>query len=121
MKTGEARIVFSTAPDQRRARQLARGLLERRLAACINIVPGLESHYWWEGKIERGPEVLMVIKTSKQQLKELERALTEEHPYETPEFLAIAVESGSERYLKWLLDSVGSGTGRRAKTRAVSL
>ena len=104
------RIALVTAPDVTVARELARGVLENRLAACVNLVPGVESHYWWEGKLCREGEVLMVLKTTKARLAALEEFVLAEHPYDTPEFLVLKIESGSQKYLEWIGASVeGAG------------
>ena len=103
-------IVFVTAPNLAVARKLASGILENRLAACVNLVPGLESHYRWEGKLCQETEVLMVLKTTGDQLVALEAWVQAEHPYDTPEFVALKIEAGSARYLDWISESVGSGS-----------
>ena len=103
-------IVFVTAPDLAVARKLASGILENRLAACVNLVPSLESHYRWEGKLCQETEVLMVLKTTGDQLVTLEAWVLAEHPYETPELVALKIEVGSARYLNWISESVGSGS-----------
>jgi periplasmic divalent cation tolerance protein len=91
-----------TAPDLKVARRLARAALGQRLAACANLIPGLESHYWWRGKIESSREVLLIFKTRAARLKELERLILAEHPYDTPEFVVLPLTAGTERYLAWL-------------------
>jgi periplasmic divalent cation tolerance protein len=96
------RLVLVTAPNVKVARQLARAALQARLAACANLIPRLESHYWWRGKIETGAEVLIVFKTRARQLAKLEKLILELHPYETPEFVALELAGGNERYLEWL-------------------
>jgi periplasmic divalent cation tolerance protein len=88
------------------ARRLARAVLAARLIACANLLPKVESHYWWEGKIEKGSEVLMVLKTTTRQLRALEKLVVAEHPYDTPEFVAIRLEGGNNRYLDWLAGAV---------------
>ena len=98
-------IVLVTVPSLDVARQLATGILERRLAACANLVPGVESHYWWEGKVCRDAEVLLVMKTAKARLKALEEQVLAAHPYDTPEFVVLPIESGSKRYLDWISTS----------------
>ena len=103
-------IVFVTAPDLVVARMLASGILENRLAACVNLVSGVESHYRWEGKLCQETEVLMVLKTTGDRLAALEVWVLEEHPYDTPEFVALKIEAGSARYLNWVSASVGSVT-----------
>ena len=87
------------------ARRLAKAALEAKLAACANIVPSVESHYWWEGKLESSGEVLLIFKTRQQLLPKLERAVREIHPYDTPEFVALPLTTGSRKYLAWLTDN----------------
>jgi len=95
-------IVLVTAPDLKTARALARSALHARLIACANLVPKIESHYWWRGKIESGAEVLLVLKTQKSKLAALEKLILARHPYDTPEFLVLPLSAGSQRYLDWL-------------------
>ena len=95
-------VVLVTAPDLKTARALAGVILDRRLAACVNLVPGVESHYQWQGKRERSREVLLVIKTRKARLAALERAVLAAHPYDTPEFLVMATTGGNASYLAWV-------------------
>lgn len=99
-------VVLVTAPDLKTARQLAKSALAARLIACANLITGVESHYWWQGKLEVGKEALMVMKTSAARLKPLQQHILEQHPYDTAEFLALRVDSGSRRYLDWLAASV---------------
>ena len=107
MKTArQFALVLVTAPDLKVARRLARGALKHRLIACANLVPRLESHYRWQGKIDSANEVLLVMKTSRRRLAALETFVLAEHPYDTPEFLALPLEKGSARYLAWLSASV---------------
>ena len=98
-------LVLVTAPDLQTARQLADGVLQAKLVACVNLVPRLESHYWWRGKLERNSEVLMILKTRRKNLRQLELLLCEAHPYDTPEFLVLGLHSGSDRYLDWIAGS----------------
>jgi periplasmic divalent cation tolerance protein len=95
-----------TAPDLKTGRILAKAILSVRLAACVNLLPKIESHYWWEGKVERGAEVLMLIKTRKDRLKKLEKEIVARHPYDTPEFLVVPIADGNQRYLDWLSRSL---------------
>ena len=95
-------IVFVTVPSMEVARKLVGGILERKLAACANLVPGLESHYWWEGKMCQENEVLLILKTTASCLPGLEKFVMEEHPYDTPEFVSWIIDSGSQKYLDWL-------------------
>jgi periplasmic divalent cation tolerance protein len=96
------RIVLVTAPDLKTARRLARAALRERLAACANLMPGLESHYWWRGKMESSREVLLLFKTRASRLRKLERLILAEHPYDTPEFVVLPLTAGAEKYLAWL-------------------
>src|SRR5580658_5181442 len=100
--TARFHIVLVTAPDLKTARRLARAALRERLAACANLVPGLESHYWWRGKIESSHEVLILFKTRASLLRKLEKLILAEHPYDTPEFVVLRLTAGTERYLAWL-------------------
>jgi periplasmic divalent cation tolerance protein len=101
-------LVLVTAPDLKTARKLAQAALQDHLAACVNIIPRFESHYWWQGKLEKGNEVLLLIKTTKAKLAALEKTILANHPYDTPEFLATPLSQGNERYCAWLQDSVKS-------------
>ena len=98
-------IVLVTAPDLKTARSLAKAALKAKLIACANLVPKLESHYWWQGKIESGAEVLLILKTTKANLVALEKLILAQHPYETPEFLVLSLRAGSSKYLDWLAAS----------------
>lgn len=100
------RIALTTIGTLEEGRRLARLLVERRLAACVNVIPNLTSIYRWQGAIEEASEVLLLIKTTKQMLSALESALRELHSYDVPEFLILDVNSESQPYLEWLLDSV---------------
>ena len=95
-------IVFVTAPDLKTARKLVKAALTARLIACANLVPKIESHYWWQGKIERGAEVLLILKTTSARLAALERLVIKLHPYDTPEFVVVNLSDGNRRYLDWL-------------------
>ena len=99
-------IVLVTAPDLKTARMLAKAALNKRLIACANLIPKLESHYWWKGKIEKGSEVLMLLKTSGSKLAALEKLIIAEHPYDTAEFIVLPIGRGSQRYLDWITNSV---------------
>ncbi|HAB19550.1 MAG TPA: divalent-cation tolerance protein CutA [Verrucomicrobiota bacterium] len=117
-RTSQHRVVLVTAPDLETARSLARSALTERLVACGNLIPQLESHYWWQGKIESSSEVLIVFKTTSSRLAALERLIVDEHPYDTPELVVLGLQSGNAKYLQWLADSVSSGAGRKAKSRS---
>ena len=99
-------VVLVTAPDLKVARKLARGALAAKLVACANLIPKIESHYWWRGKIESSAEVLILFKTTTPKLRAFEKFILEEHPYDTPEFIVLPIASGAKRYLKWLAATV---------------
>jgi len=96
------KIVLVTAPDLKTARRLVRAAVAARLIACANLIPQIESHYRWQGKVERGREVLMVLKTLGSRLGALEQFILAQHPYATPEFLVLSVAGGAPGYLEWL-------------------
>lgn len=106
-KTSKPLIVLVTAPDMKVARKLASAALQGKLAACVNLLPKVESHYWWKGKLDKASEVLAVFKTTSHLISQLEAEIRRLHPYETPEFVALPVKSASERYLSWWFGSVG--------------
>ena len=98
----DLRVVFVTAPDAEVAERLARGLVEERLAACVNLIPGIRSFYRWEGAVQNDAEVLLVVKTRTDRLEALASRLQELHPYELPEILGLPVTGGSQAYLDWI-------------------
>jgi len=102
----EYAVAFVTAPDLKTARTLAKAALLPKLAACVNIIPRIESHYWWEGKLERGTELLLVMKTTQKKVAALQQAILKAHPYDTAEFIVLGIDSGSKRYLGWIEASV---------------
>ena len=102
-------VVLVTAPNMKTARALAKAALEARQIACANLMPKIESHYRWKGKIESGSEVLMILKTSRRQLAALEKLILAKHPYDTAEFIVLPLRSGAHRYLAWLGQSCSSG------------
>lgn len=95
-------VVLVTSPTPERAAELARTLVEERLAACGNVVPGVRSIYRWEGKVEDEQEVLLVLKTTRARLEALRARVLALHPYQVPEVLALSVEAGSAAYLEWV-------------------
>ena len=95
-------VVLCTAPDAAQAARLARGLVDARLAACVNVVDGVRSFYRWEGEVQDDAEVQMIIKTQRSRIAALFDWLNEHHPYDVPEMLALPVSSGSEAYCRWL-------------------
>ena len=95
-------VVMVTAPDMDLARRLAKAGLDAKLAACANIVPAIESHYWWEGKLESSKEALVIFKTRQEMLPKLEQIVRDVHSYDTPEFVALPLIAGSRKYLAWI-------------------
>ncbi|MGH9649191.1 MAG: divalent-cation tolerance protein CutA [Terriglobales bacterium] len=102
----DKRIVLTTAGSPEEARKIANGLVERRLAACVNIVGPVESVYRWQGAVETATEFLLVIKTTAAAFVRVGDAIRELHSYEVPECVMLNVEDGSDLYLKWLGESV---------------
>jgi periplasmic divalent cation tolerance protein len=99
-------VALSTVGSAEDADRLARALVERRLAACVNVVPGVVSHYRWKGELQRDEERLLVIKTRTERIEALREALRELHPYDLPELVAFEISEGSPAYLKWLDEGV---------------
>jgi periplasmic divalent cation tolerance protein len=99
----DIRLVLCTFPDAITARQIGTALVEKQLAACVNLLPGLESVYRWQGKLETATEVLAVFKTSASVFPDFERELAALHPYEVPEIVAIEPAAVSRNYAAWLL------------------
>ena len=104
----EARIILTTAGSQEEARKIANALIERRLAACVNIVPQIESIYRWQGKVENAAECLLVIKTQASVFAQVRDAIRELHSYELPECLVLEITDGSTDYLSWIASNVSS-------------
>jgi periplasmic divalent cation tolerance protein len=102
----DKRIVLCTAGSEEEARKIARHLVEQRLAACVNIVPRMESIYRWQGKLESSGEWLLLIKTTVERFPAVRDAIRDLHSYELPECIAISIEDGSSGYLEWIAQSV---------------
>ena len=96
------RLLIVAVPSHEEGLKLARGLVEGKLAACVNLVPGVESLYWWKGKMEQNNEVLLFIKTQKAQVDTVIGYVRENHPYEVPEVLSLPVTEGNKDYLNWV-------------------
>ena len=95
-------VVFITVDSQKTAQKIADVLLTERKAACVNIMPALESHYWWQGKKESTQEFLLIVKTQAKLLDELIAIVKKHHPYSVPEIIALPVVGGNEDYLEWI-------------------
>lgn len=104
----EAIIVLITCPNGRLAESIGSALVENRLAACVNIVPGITSIYRWEDKIQRDSEVMLIVKSSAQKQEQLKDAVLKLHSYTTPEFIIIKPSDVEQNYLKWLMGEVKS-------------
>ena len=104
METERAVFVYTTYPSIVEAEEAGRALVERRLCACVNILPGMVSYYWWNGALERGEEVVMIIKTRASLTDQVSAAVKESHSYATPAILVIPIESVEQTYLAWLLE-----------------
>ncbi len=102
----DKRIVLSTAGSEPEAHKIARHLVEQQFAACVNIVPRIESIYRWQGKVETSREWLLLIKTTAERFPAVRDAIRELHSYELPECIAIGIEDGSTDYLEWIEQSV---------------
>src|SRR5919109_956265 len=116
-----AAVVLVTAPSSRAAQTLAKAALEARLVACANLIPGIESYYWWRGKLESSAEILILFKTTKAKLKALEKVILTHHPYDTPEFIVLPITAGNKRYLDWLegcVSPVSTSAARESRPRA---
>ena len=104
--TEEALLVFSTFPDAAIARKIVQTLVEEHLVACANLIPQIESIYWWQGKIESSNEVLALFKTTHGRYQALEIRLRELHPYEVPEIVMVQIKDGLPAYLNWVVAAV---------------
>lgn len=104
----EVRLILTTAASREEAERIARALVDDRLAACVNILPGLSSIYRWKGEVESAAEMLLLIKSTAANLERLEAALHRLHSYEVPEFLVFTPESAGKAYLDWLMGETGS-------------
>jgi periplasmic divalent cation tolerance protein len=108
-------IVFVTCGSPGEAKKIARALVEARLAACGNILPGVRSIYRWKGLVESAGETLLILKTSRRRFAALRRAVERLHSYDTPEIIALPITAGSRKYLAWLEDGLRAPRGRNAK------
>ncbi len=100
-------MVLVTAPDRRTARRLAGAALDAAACACAQLLGGVESHYVWQGRRERSAEILVVFKTTRARLEDLERAVRSVHPYEVPQFVVVPIAGGGADYLAWVTGSTG--------------
>ncbi len=106
----DALVVLTTVEIQDDGERLARTLVEGELAACVQVLPTMVSIYRWQGSVERANESLLLIKTTRAAYPMLEAAIKRNHPYQTPEIIALPVEAGSDDYLNWLAGRIKSGS-----------
>jgi len=114
-------VVLSTAPpaacgDKRGAHELAAALLQERLCACVNVLPAVVSHYWWNGALDRADECLLVVKTTRARAPQLRERLVALHPYEVPEVLELEAKGGHVPYLDWVRAEVAPSRGAAPAT-----
>jgi periplasmic divalent cation tolerance protein len=98
----ETIAILTNVPDPECADRISRALVERRLAACVNILPGIRSVYQWEGKVEETQEITLLIKTAVLRYQEIERVILDMHPYQVPEIIALPITAGLPAYLGWI-------------------
>jgi len=109
-----ALLVYTTYPSIVEAERAGRAIVEQRLAACVNILPGMVSHYWWQGAIERGEEVVMIIKTRAGLAERVCAAVKESHSYSTPAIMVLPVEHVDPGYLGWLMAETAAASAASA-------
>ncbi|XP_016971685.1 protein CutA homolog [Drosophila rhopaloa] len=105
-QAGSSSVAFVTTPDRETARKLARSIIERKLAACVNIVPQIESIYLWEGKVNEDSECLLMVKTRTSRIDELSKFVRENHPYSVAEVISLPIQNGNPPYLDWIAQTV---------------
>jgi periplasmic divalent cation tolerance protein len=110
-------VVFVTTPSPAESRKISDSLLKGRLAACVNILPGIASRYWWKGKIGTGREELLIVKTARRKLPALIRRVKALHSYKVPEIVSLPISAGNPDYLQWINDSLKGGPPGRARAR----
>ena len=99
---GKFCIIFVTCRSAKEAGTIASALLKKRLASCVNILPGIISSFWWQGKINKAKEVLVMVKSTGRNYKKIEKEVKRIHSYEVPEIIAVPIIAGSKDYLKWI-------------------
>ncbi|NWG24196.1 MAG: divalent-cation tolerance protein CutA [Pseudorhodoplanes sp.] len=104
-------FVYTTWPSLVEAEEAGRSIVQKHLAACVNILPGMVSHYWWEGQLERGEEVVMIFKTRASLAHRVSEEVKAQHPYATPAIVVLPVESVERSYLGWLMAETEQATG----------
>jgi periplasmic divalent cation tolerance protein len=102
-------IFFITSPDEKTTQELAHGIVERKIAACANIIDKISSIYWWDGKIHSDAEQLIIVKTTNEKSVQLIEYIQKNHPYKVPECVGLNITEGSLPYLQWIVDSTTEG------------
>lgn len=105
MSDSSAILVLCTCPDQDSAENISQQLITTHAAACVNMIPGIRSCYRWQGQVETGTEVLLLIKTVSDRYERLQETILELHPYELPEIIAVPIEQGHQAYLDWITEN----------------
>lgn len=103
---GKSSIVYVTTPNDESAKRIARALVTEKLAACVNIIPGIQSIYFWEGRINEDAEYLLMIKTATDKVDAISKFVRENHPYSVAEVISVKIENGNPPYLDWIEQSV---------------
>lgn len=106
MRETDALVVYCTVPDAREGERLARTLVARKLAACVNVVESVRSYYWWEDEVQADDELLLIAKTDRARFDRLAEAVAQEHSYDCPEVIATPVVAGAPAYLEWIHDAL---------------
>lgn len=101
-QVGQVLVILVTAVNQEEARKIGKGMVDAKLAACANIIPGIQSIYRWKGKVVKAQEVLIILKSTRLRYRALEKAIKAMHTYETPEIIALPVKEGLDRYIGWV-------------------
>ena len=104
----QALVVFVTCPNRRHAQRLANSVVRHHLAACVNILANVQSLFWWEGRVDRAQETLLIIKTTAARFEALRRSVCALHPYDVPEIIAVPIRKAHRPYLRWIGASVRS-------------
>ena len=112
-------VALITAPAGEAAQGLARRIVEEKLAACVNLVPSVQSTYWWEGKIAHAEECLLIAKTDKLKVKALVKLVKAQHPYQVPEVITLSIKEGNRDYLRWISESLGTPRKKQRIPRGI--
>ncbi|MFH1289064.1 MAG: divalent-cation tolerance protein CutA [bacterium] len=108
-------VMFSTVSSDEEAKKITQALLEEKLVACVNILPSIESFFWWEGKIDNAKEILLIIKTLEKNVPFVTKRIKELHSYKVPEIIAVPIVGGNNDYLRWIGESISKRGGVNEK------